>query len=175
MQVAGGEVVLPFNLDPDVLRLHFQGLKRLDAIQLAPFDVETVRVGKEERDVSRFEIQGWAQLGDSGSDVSYVLVEGSTVPSVGLEIARPADIDPDPVFIEGNVFFYAGTVELPEQIYKSRGLVINWVHSSSVTAVGHQNKVGAGKASFEMGGEGKSVCDLIERQQSIALGPDWSQ
>lgn len=39
VQVAGGKVVLSLDLDPDVLRLHFQGLERLDAIRLAPLDV----------------------------------------------------------------------------------------------------------------------------------------
>ncbi|MNT74367.1 hypothetical protein D3C72_2131800 [compost metagenome] len=39
VQVAGGEVVLPPYLDSNVLRFHFQSLKRLDAIRLAPLDV----------------------------------------------------------------------------------------------------------------------------------------
>lgn len=39
MQVAGGEVVLPPDIDPYVLSLHFQSLERLDAIRLVPLDV----------------------------------------------------------------------------------------------------------------------------------------
>lgn len=39
VQVASGEVVLPSDLDPDALHLHFQGLERFNAIQLAPLDV----------------------------------------------------------------------------------------------------------------------------------------
>ena len=39
VQIAGGEVVLSPDLDPNVLRLHFQCLERLNAIRLAPFDV----------------------------------------------------------------------------------------------------------------------------------------
>lgn len=175
VQVAGGEVVLPFNLDPNVLRLHFQGLERLDAIRLAPLDVKTVRASEKERDMPRLEIQGRAHLCDSGFDVSYVLVKGSAVPGVCLEIAQPVDIDPDPVLVEGNVFFYAGAVESPEQVYKPRGPVVDWVHSAPVTGVGHQYKVGPGKASFVIGVGWKSACDGVERQQSVALGPYRSQ
>ena len=119
--------------------------------------------------MSRFEIQGRAQLGDSGFDVSYVLVEGSAVPSVGLEIARSIDVDSDPVFVKGDIFFYAGVVEPPEQLYKPRGPVVDGVHSAPVTGVSHQNKVGPGKASFAMGSGRKSARNLVERQQSVAL------
>lgn len=39
MQIASGKVMPSFNADLDVLRLYFQSLERLDAIQLAPLDV----------------------------------------------------------------------------------------------------------------------------------------
>lgn len=122
----------------------------------------------------RFEIKGRAQLDDSGFDVSYVLVEGSAVPGVGLEIAQAADVDPDPVFVEGNVFFYTGAVEPPEQVYEPWGPVVDRAHSATVTGVGHQDKVGPGKASFAMGARRESARDHVERQQSVALGPYWS-
>lgn len=39
VQVASGKVALSRDLDPNLFRLHFQGLERLDAFPLAPFDV----------------------------------------------------------------------------------------------------------------------------------------
>ncbi len=73
----------------------------------------------------RLDIRGRAQLGNTGFDVSYVLIEGSAVPGIGLEVGQPVDVDPDPVFVESNVFFYVGAVEPPEQVYKPRGPVVD--------------------------------------------------
>lgn len=54
------------------------------------------------------EIQGRTQLGNSGLDVLYVVVEGRSIPSVSLEIARSVNVDPDAIFIKGNVFLMPG-------------------------------------------------------------------
>ncbi|MNT60507.1 hypothetical protein D3C72_1980910 [compost metagenome] len=121
----------------------------------------------------RFEIQGRAQLGYSGFDISYVLIEGGTVPSVGFEIAQPVDVDPNPVLIKSNVFFNSWAVEPPEQVYKPWGPVVDWVHSAPVTGMGHQDKTGASKASFTVWARREATRDLVERQQSIALSPYW--
>jgi hypothetical protein len=65
VQVAGREVVHLPDLDPNIFCLHFQSLERLDAIRLAPLNIQTVCVGEEERDMPRFEVQRRAQLDDS--------------------------------------------------------------------------------------------------------------
>ncbi|MOA06916.1 hypothetical protein D3C78_1265830 [compost metagenome] len=107
MHITGRKVRLPISDDLNVLRLNLKRLKCLDLVGFAPFDVKAIGLRKEHLNVVRGKIEWWPEFYSSVLYFFDFFIEWRAIPSVSLHIRGTVDIDPYPVFINGDEFLDA--------------------------------------------------------------------